>query len=92
MHMLLLRSVSLYDCARDVWVTPRGDIPTEILKNATGFVELHDAQIGYCKAIKGITGDDLTIVAILLVLVLFAPDGPHVIERELVSNIQVGLV
>lgn len=31
-HILLLRSVSLYDCQRDVWVTPRGDIPTEILK------------------------------------------------------------
>jgi len=31
-HILLLRSVSLYDCHRDVWVTPRGDIPTEILK------------------------------------------------------------
>jgi len=31
-HILLLRSVSLYDCLRDVWVTPRGDIPTEILK------------------------------------------------------------
>jgi len=31
-HILLLRSMSLYDCQRDVWVTPRGDIPTEILK------------------------------------------------------------
>jgi len=90
MHMLLLRSVSLYDCVRDVWVTPRGDIPTEILMNATGYVQLHDDHIGYCKSIKSIIGDDLTIVVILLVLVLFAPDGPHIIARELVSNIQVG--
>lgn len=35
-HILLLRSVSLYDCQRDVWVTPRGDIPTEILKVSCG--------------------------------------------------------
>jgi len=35
-HILLLRSVSLYDCQRDVWVTPRGDIPTEILKVGHG--------------------------------------------------------
>lgn len=88
MHMLLLRSVSLYDCERDVWVTPRGDIPTEILKNATGYVQLHDDHIQYCKSIKSIIGNDLTIVVILLVLVLFAPEGAHVVMRDLVSNIQ----
>lgn len=88
MHMLLLRSVSLFDCDRDVWVTPRGDIPAEILKNATGFVQLHDDHIQYCKSIKLIIGNDLTIVVILLALVLFAPEGAHVVMRDLVSNIQ----
>lgn len=88
MHMLLLRSVSLYDCDRDVWVTPRGDIPTEILKNATGYVQLHDDHIQYCKSIKSIIGNDLTIVVILLALVLFAPEGTHIVMRDLVSNIQ----
>ena len=87
-HIILLRSVSVYDCARDVWATPRGDIPTEILKNATGFVQLHDDHVQYCKSIKSIIGDDLAIVIILLVIVLFSPEGPHVIARELVSNIQ----
>ena len=87
-HILLLRSVSLYDCDRDVWVTPRGDIPTEILKNATGFVKLHDDHVRYCKSMKCNIGNDLTIVVILLVIVLFSPDGPHVTLREVVSNIQ----
>lgn len=87
-HILLLRSLSLYDCDRDVWVTPRGDIPTEILKNATGFVKLHDEHVLYCKSMKCIIGNDLTIVVILLVIVLFSPDGPHVTLREIVSNIQ----
>lgn len=86
--MLLLRSVSLYDVERDVWVTPRGDIPTEILKNATGYVQLHDDHIRYCQSVKSIIGNDLTIVVILLVLVLFSPEGQHVVARELVSNIQ----
>jgi len=66
-HMLLLRSVSLYDVERDVWVTPRGDIPTEILKNATGYVQLHDDHIRYCQSMKSIIGSDLTIVVILQV-------------------------
>jgi len=66
-HMLLLRSVSLYDVDRDVWVTPRGDIPTEILKNATGYVQLHDDHIRYCQSMKSLIGNDLTIVVILQV-------------------------
>ena len=65
--MLLLRSVSLYDVDRDVWVTPRGDIPTEILKNATGYVQLHDDHIRYCQSMKSIIGGDLTIIVILQV-------------------------
>ena len=87
-HILLLRSVSVYDIVRDVWGTPRGDIPTAILKNATGYDQLHDDHINYCKSIKTIIRDDITIVVILIVIVLFSPEGPHVMTRELVSNIQ----
>ena len=88
LNHLLLRSVSLYDTERDVWVTPRGDIPTEILKNATGYVQLHDDHVNYCKSFKAIIGDDLTIVILLLLTLLFSPDGPHVIDHQLVSDTQ----
>lgn len=87
-HILILRSVSVYDSERDVWVTPRGDIPTEILKNATGFVQLHDDHARYCKSIKSIIGDDLAVVIMLLIIVLFSPEGPHVVMRQLISDIQ----
>ena len=88
LNHLLLRSVSLYDTERDVWVTPRGDIPTEILKNATGYVKLHDDHVNYCKSFKAIIGDDLTIVILLLLTLLFSPDGPYVMDHQLVSDIQ----
>lgn len=87
-HILILRSVSVYDAERDVWVTPRGDIPTEILKNATGFVRLHDDHARYCKSIKSIIGDDLVVVILLLAIVLFSPEGLHVVMRQLISDMQ----
>ena len=87
-HMLLLRSVSAYDNERDLWVTARGEIPTDILKNATGFDRLHDLHVKYCKSIRSIVKDDTTIIVMLIVIALFAPEGPHVITRALVSNIQ----
>ena len=88
LHILLLRSVSLYDSARDVWVTPKGDIPTEILKNATGYIELHNDHVNYCRSFKGLIGDDLTIIVILLAVMLFSPEGVHVVTRGVVANVQ----
>jgi hypothetical protein len=44
--------------------------------------------VRYCKSVKSITGNDLNIVIILLVIVLFSPEGPHAVSRELVSNVQ----
>lgn len=87
-HLLLLRPVSLFDAERDGWITPKGVIPTDILKNATGYVQLHDDHVRYCRSIKSIIGNDIMLLVILLVLVLFAPDGPHVVAREVISNIQ----
>ncbi len=87
-HILLMRSASLYDSTREVWVTPKGEIPCKILKNATGFVELHQEHVNYCKSFKALVKEDLPIVIILLVVVLFSPEGPHVTYRDVVSNIQ----
>ena len=49
------------------------------------FIELIDIL----RSIKSIIGNDIMLLVILLVLVLFAPDGPHVVAREVISNIQV---
>ena len=87
-HILLLRSVSMYDCERDLWVTPRVAIPTEILKNATGYVQLHDDHVNYCKSIKNMVKEDITLISIMVVIVLFSPEGQHVTLRGLISNVQ----
>ncbi len=87
-HILMLRSISLYDIDRDVWVTPKGKIPSGILKNATGFVQLHHELVTFSKAFKTIIQNDLPIVIMLSAIILFSPEGPHVIFRDVVSNIQ----
>lgn len=59
-----------------------------VVQNATGFVQLHDDHVRYCASFKSIIGDDLTVVVLLIAIVLFSPEGPHAVTRELVSNIQ----
>ena len=88
LHTLLLRSVSVYDVDRDVWVTPRGEISTDILKSATGYNNLHDEHVNFCKTFKSLIQDDVNLVMLLLVIVLFAPDVHPVIHREILSNLQ----
>ena len=88
LDILLLRSVALYDLDRDAWVTPKGEISTQILKSATGFVELYNAYVEYCKSLRLIIGNDNVIIAIMLVIGLFSPEGQHVLARQLISEFQ----
>lgn len=86
LHLLLLRPVSLFDAVKGLWTNPMGDIPTEVLKSATG--NMHEEHVAYCRSLKSIIGNDNNLLAILLLLVLFCPSSPCLTHPELVSNIQ----
>ncbi|XP_067657020.1 vitamin D3 receptor B-like [Haliotis asinina] len=85
---LLLRSASFYIVERDSWLTTKGEVSTVILKKATGFVELHDSHIKYCRALKTIMKNDFSLFGLALIIVIFNPDGPNVKDHQLLSDIQ----
>ena len=86
---LLLRSTAAYDMERDGWITANGGlIPTAILKNATGFVQLHEDHVQYCRSMKAIIHNDRRCVALLLAITLFTANGLNVVCRDIVANIQ----
>ncbi|XP_064604022.1 nuclear hormone receptor HR96-like isoform X2 [Liolophura sinensis] len=88
LNTLLLRSVFFYSIEKDAWLTPSGDIPTDILKKATGFHNLHDSHIQYCKTVKSLVRDNLKILGVLQVVIVFNPDGQGITHREAVADIQ----
>ena len=67
MNTLLLRSALFYSIEKDAWKTPKGEIPTSILKNASGFVSLHNNHVYYCRRVKSMALEDLNIYALLQV-------------------------
>lgn len=87
-HILLLRSISLYNMERDAWMTPKGDLPTNILKNATGYDKLHEQMVLFCRSVKNIIGDDISIIILIMIIVIFSPEGMHVLMRQHISNVQ----
>ncbi|KAK7110450.1 vitamin D3 receptor-like isoform X2 [Littorina saxatilis] len=88
MKSLLLRSVAFYIMEKDAWLTQKGEIPTSILREATGFNFLHDLHVGYCRTLKSIILNNFTLYALLQVLMIFHPDGNNLLDRELMSNLQ----
>jgi len=85
---LLASLLSTSDFACVLFCCDYGCVVLFVMQNATGFVQLHDDHVRYCMSFKSIIGDDLTVVVLLIVIVLFSPEGPHTVTRELVSNIQ----
>lgn len=67
MNTLLLRSALFYSIEKDAWLTPKGEIPTSILKNTTGFVSLHNDHVYYCRRVKSMAQNDYHIYALLQV-------------------------
>ncbi|XP_021363677.1 nuclear hormone receptor HR96-like isoform X1 [Mizuhopecten yessoensis] len=88
LNTLLLRSVNFYDVENDAWRTPTGSIPTNVLKQATGHHQLHEDHTSYCRSLKAISQDDVYIMAILQVMIIFRPDGVNLEHRHEVSDLQ----
>lgn len=87
LNALFIRSASHYDVIKDVWVTPKGEIPTSILKIATGMQNLYEEHAKYCRNFADVVKRDSHLVALMQVLCLFAPDRPRLSDRQSVSNI-----
>lgn len=88
MRSLLLRSVAFYIVEKDAWLTLKGEIPTSILKEATGFGSIHNLHVGYCRTLKAIIQSNFTLYGLMQVMIIFNPDGNNLIDRELMSNLQ----
>ncbi|BHF61169.1 hypothetical protein SprV_0100414100 [Sparganum proliferum] len=87
LNAIFIRSASHYDVVRDCWVTPKGDIPTRILKVATGLENLYEEHAKFCRNFSNVVENDSHLVALMQVLCLFAPDRRSLVDRQSVSNI-----
>ena len=88
LRTLLLRSVNFYDMEQDAWKTPTGCIPNHVLKNATGYHELHDGHTIYCRTLKNLSDDDLNIMSLLQMVIIFDPDIQNVPDYQVMSDVQ----
>ena len=86
LNALVIRSASHYDVVKDVWVTPKGEIPTSILRIATGLQNFYEEHAKYCRNFAEVVKKDSHLVALMQVLCLFAPDRPRLSDRQSVGR------
>lgn len=89
LHTLFLRSATHFDPSKNVWVTPIGEVPASILKEATGHSDIYEDHGRFCRQFLDIVGDDDNLVPLIQVLCLFSPDRPSLgDEHQRVSDVQ----
>ncbi|XP_029649686.1 nuclear hormone receptor HR96 isoform X2 [Octopus sinensis] len=85
---ILLRSVAFYSYEKDAWITTKGEVPTKILKEVTGYFNLHDSHTRYCRSLKYVVQDNHEVMTLLQLIIIFNPEGPNLSSRTLISDIQ----
>lgn len=83
-----LRNSALYIAEKDAWLTSFGYMTSE--NAARIFPDSPHFQKGkhFCKAVKAIVKNDITMYALLHCLILFDPSDDRVLDRQLVNSIR----
>ncbi|KAA3677283.1 uncharacterized protein DEA37_0008059 [Paragonimus westermani] len=84
---LFLLSARHYDVEKDVWLTPKGEVSTQILKVATGIDKFYEEHTKYCRDFNALVAQDSNLVALMQALCLFTPDRPCLDARQTVANV-----
>ena len=81
MKSLLLRSVAFYIIEKDAWLTQKGEIPTSILSEATGFSSLHKLHVSFCRTLKAVILSNFKLYALIQVCgPLFVEGSAFILE------------
>lgn len=84
---LFLLSARHYDVEKDVWLTPKGEVSTQILKIATGIDKFYEEHTKYCRDFNDLVAQDPNLVALMQTLCLFTPDRPALDARQMIANV-----
>ncbi|KAL8609037.1 hypothetical protein ACOMHN_065263 [Nucella lapillus] len=87
-QVLGIRSCALYIAEKDAWLTSEGYFTlTECLQLFPDHPQT-TAFVNFCRIIKSIVKNDVTLYALLHCLVLFDPSDERIIDRQLINSIR----
>ena len=87
-QVLGIQSCALYIAEKEAWLTRMGYFTVEHCKMLLPNHPLSDPALNYCRSVKSIVKNDVTLYALLHCVVLFDPCDERVIDRQLINSIR----
>lgn len=83
-----IRACALYIAEKDAWLTPKGYFTLAQCEQLFPNHPHTGPGLNFCRTIKSIVKNDVTLYALLHCLVLFDPSDERIIDRQLINSIR----
>ncbi|KAK7109868.1 vitamin D3 receptor B-like isoform X3 [Littorina saxatilis] len=88
MRTLILKGAACFVVERDAWIKAYGELPVSLFVRVTGHEKLILQHAAFCKSLKTLLKNDVTMYALLQCVVLFDPRQPNIADRQLVNTLR----
>ncbi|KAL8558887.1 hypothetical protein ACOMHN_054318 [Nucella lapillus] len=87
MRTLILKGAACFVVERDAWIKAYGELPVSLFVRLTGHERLILQYAGFCRSLKTLLKNDVTMYALLQCVMLFDPRQPNIADRQLVNSL-----
>ena len=88
MQVIGLQACALYIPEKSAWLTEKGYFTENHMRLLLPQNPLHDLEVAFCRTIKSIVKNDVTLYALLHCVMLFDPSNDRIIDRQLINSIR----
>ncbi|XP_076466023.1 vitamin D3 receptor B-like [Babylonia areolata] len=85
MRTLILKGAACFVVERDAWIKAYGELPVSLFVRLTGHERLILQHADFCRSLKTLLKNDVTMYALLQCVMLFDPRQPNIADRQLVN-------
>ena len=88
MRSLILKGAACFVVERDAWIKAYGELPVSFFVRVTGHEKLIRQHAAFCRSLKLLLKNDVTMYALLQCVMLFDPRQPNIADRQLVNSLR----
>lgn len=88
MRSLILKGAACFVVERDAWIKAYGELPVTLFVRVTGHEKLIRQYAAFCRSLKLLLKNDVTMYALLQCVMLFDPRQPNIADRQLVNSLR----
>jgi hypothetical protein len=89
MRTLILKGAACFVVERDAWIKAYGELPVSLFVRVTGHEKLIRQHAAFCRSLKMLLKNDVTMYALLQCVMLFDPRQVRIDKHQELLNLRV---